>query len=65
MKENFYKAYLFFQGEFGEYELIPSIKVWWKRFWGMLACSLILWGLVQFLVWWSDIVKFINHVIWG
>lgn len=52
----------FFHGRFGNKVLKAKYREWWVRFWygvGALTCTLLFFGMIQFLSWLSDLINYV------
>lgn len=52
----------FFHGRFGNKVLKAKYREWWVRFWygvGALTCTLLFFGMIQFLSWISDLINYV------
>lgn len=52
----------FFHGRFSNKVLKAKYREWWVRFWygvGVLTCTLLFFGMIQFLSWLSDLINYV------
>lgn len=54
----------FFNGRFGKKVLKTKYREWWVCFWygvGALTCTLLFFGMIQFLSWLSDLINYVSN----